>query len=345
MFKGIDVSEHQGTVNFDMVKSTGIEVIILRTTYGTGYNDIKFEEYYNACNGKFNLGTYHYFRPGQNPEEQARKAWSRIQGKEFNCLHFVDVEEGNNCNDLVIRYINEYEKLSGQTCGIYANSNYLCNYLNSGILGNRPVWVANYGKNNGTKCVNNPSIGAFTNMVGHQYTSVARISGITENTVDMNEFYDGILRANPVNVVASNTANVSSTVSPHDYLQTEFKRKLVQHILNALGYNLTVDGIIGTKSVAAIKDYQSKKGLVIDGLVGKNTFRAFMGDMQGITCFKSNIRTNPNRVVQHMLSCTADGIFGSITETAVRNFQSRSGIGVDGIVGPVTWSRLFGAYI
>ena len=30
MFKGIDVSEHQGTVNFDMVKSKGIEVIILK---------------------------------------------------------------------------------------------------------------------------------------------------------------------------------------------------------------------------------------------------------------------------------------------------------------------------
>ena len=339
MFKGIDVSEHQGTVNFDMVKGAGVEVIILRTTYGTGYNDIKFEEYYNACKGKFNLGTYHYFRPGQNPEEQARKSWSRIQGKDFNCLHFVDVEEGNNCSDLVIRYINEYEKLSGQTCGIYANSNYLCNYLDSGILGNRPVWVANYGKNNGTKCVNNPSIGAFTNMVGHQYTSVARISGITQNTVDMNEFYDGILRTNPVNTVPSNNTIVSSSVSPHDYLQTDHKRRFVQYCLNVFGYNLKVDGIIGPLSEGAIRDFQRNHGLEVDGLVGKNTWNSIKANMP--TCRRGNIN-NAVKCIQYLLNCGVDGDFGPKTETAVRNFQSSSGIGVDGIVGQDTWGRLFG---
>ena len=339
MFKGIDVSEHQGTVNFDMVKSAGIEVIILRTTYGTGYNDKKFEEYYNACKGKFNLGTYHYFRPGQNPESQARKAWSRIQGKEFNCLHFVDVEEGNNCSDLVIKYINEYEKLSGQTCGIYANSNYLCNYLNSSILGNRPVWVANYGKNNGTKCVSNPSIGAFTNMVGHQYTSVARISGITENTVDMNEFYDGILRTNPVNMATSSTSTVSSTVSPHDYLGTEHKRKFLQYCLNVFGYNLKVDGIIGPLSEGAIRDYQRNHGLVVDGLVGKNTWSSIKANMP--TCRRGS-KGNAVKCIQYLLGCDKDGDFGPNTEKAVMAFQSQSKIGVDGIVGQDTWGRLFG---
>lgn len=37
-----------------------------------------------------------------------------------------------------------------------------------------------------------------------------------------------------------------------------------------------------------------------------------------------------------------DGDFGSATENAVRNFQKAKGIEVDGIVGPVTWSRLLG---
>lgn len=341
MFKGIDVSEHQGAVSFDSVKSTGVEVIILRTTYGLNYNDIKFEEYYNACKGKFDLGTYHYFRPGQDPEAQARKAWSRIQGKEFNCLHFVDVEEGNNCSNLVIRYINEFEKLSGQTCGIYANSNYLCNYLNSSILGNRPVWVANYGKNNGIKCVSNPSIGAFTNMVGHQYTSVARISGITQNTVDMNEFYDGILRTNPVKIVPSNNAaTVSSSVSPHDYLQTDHKRRFVQYCLNAVGnYNLTVDGKIGPLSIGAIKDFQRNHGLVADGLVGPKTWTALRDCMP--TCRRGS-KNNAVRCIQYLLNCSVDGIFGINTDSTVRWFQKQSGITVDGAVGQDTWGRLFG---
>jgi len=36
-----------------------------------------------------------------------------------------------------------------------------------------------------------------------------------------------------------------------------------------------------------------------------------------------------------------DGIFGSQTETALKNFQAKSGLGADGIVGPATWGKLF----
>lgn len=36
-----------------------------------------------------------------------------------------------------------------------------------------------------------------------------------------------------------------------------------------------------------------------------------------------------------------DGIYGPITEGAVRQYQSDNGLTVDGIVGPITWSRLF----
>ncbi|MGG2027229.1 peptidoglycan-binding domain-containing protein [Gottfriedia sp. S16(2024)] len=38
---------------------------------------------------------------------------------------------------------------------------------------------------------------------------------------------------------------------------------------------------------------------------------------------------------------TADGIFGPITDRAVRNFQKKNGLTVDGKVGPKTWAKLF----
>ncbi|MBU9762889.1 heme peroxidase [Mycobacterium sp. TNTM28] len=52
------------------------------------------------------------------------------------------------------------------------------------------------------------------------------------------------------------------------------------------------------------------------------------------------------RILQHLLRArrfdlSADGVFGPVTEQAVRRFQGNQGIVVDGIVGPVTWSRLF----
>jgi len=45
--------------------------------------------------------------------------------------------------------------------------------------------------------------------------------------------------------------------------------------------------------------------------------------------------------IQQKLKISADGIFGPITENAVKNFQSKNGLVVDGIVGKATWSKLF----
>jgi peptidoglycan hydrolase-like protein with peptidoglycan-binding domain len=56
-------------------------------------------------------------------------------------------------------------------------------------------------------------------------------------------------------------------------------------------------------------------------------------------------RIFPVRPLQQLLRARGhlvqvDGIFGPRTEAAVEAFQQDAGIGVDGVVGPVTWSRL-----
>ena len=48
----------------------------------------------------------------------------------------------------------------------------------------------------------------------------------------------------------------------------------LQKLLNNNGYGLTVDGIYGAKTQAAVKDYQQKNGLAVDGIVGANTWGA-----------------------------------------------------------------------
>ncbi|MGH2743641.1 MAG: peptidoglycan DD-metalloendopeptidase family protein, partial [Thermoleophilaceae bacterium] len=45
--------------------------------------------------------------------------------------------------------------------------------------------------------------------------------------------------------------------------------------------------------------------------------------------------------VQKALQLTADGVFGAQTDAAVRQYQTRAGLEVDGIVGPATWAALF----
>jgi peptidoglycan hydrolase-like protein with peptidoglycan-binding domain len=42
----------------------------------------------------------------------------------------------------------------------------------------------------------------------------------------------------------------------------------------------------------------------------------------------------------HGFALKTDGVFGSGTETAVKNFQQHNGLTQDGIVGPATWAKL-----
>lgn len=51
----------------------------------------------------------------------------------------------------------------------------------------------------------------------------------------------------------------------------------LQNMLNQQGYNLTVDGIFGAQTQAAVKQYQQARGLAVDGIVGANTWGALTG--------------------------------------------------------------------
>lgn len=59
-----------------------------------------------------------------------------------------------------------------------------------------------------------------------------------------------------------------------------------------------------------------------------------------MTTIKLGSRGEDVRVLQQKLNLSVDGIFGPITEEAVKNFQKENGLAVDGIVGPNTWAKL-----
>jgi peptidoglycan hydrolase-like protein with peptidoglycan-binding domain len=126
--------------------------------------------------------------------------------------------------------------------------------------------------------------------------------------------------------------------------------KTLQYLLRARGHAVTVDGIFGPRTDAAVRSFQREKGLAVDGIVGPNTWSALIvtvkrgsqGDaVRGVQeefQFR-NLSGDPNSGLQ------VDGIFGPRTEAAVRDFQQAlhqdiPSVTVDGIVGPVTWRAL-----
>ena len=121
----------------------------------------------------------------------------------------------------------------------------------------------------------------------------------------------------------------------------------IQSTLNSrYGFNIAVDNIYGAETHTALvkalqtelnKQFGSK--LAVDGIFGTNTYNACINVRRGA-------EGNITWLIQSMLICklfniNADGIFGSATESAVREFQKRNGLLQDGIVGKNTFNKLF----
>ena len=143
----------------------------------------------------------------------------------------------------------------------------------------------------------------------------------------------------------------TATISPWPLVRQgdqEHPVQTLQYLLRARGHNLTVDGIFGASTDAAVRAFQQQRGLAVDGIVGPNTWSAL------IITVKQGSQGDAVRGVQEEFQfrnqsggpgLAVDGIFGPKTDAAVRGFQKAlhqdiPSVAVDGIVGPVTWRAL-----
>ena len=126
--------------------------------------------------------------------------------------------------------------------------------------------------------------------------------------------------------------------------------KQYQEILKRLGYLTTEpDGTYGNDTVAAVKRFQERNGLIPDGYLGPKTKKLLLsGDAQA-NALMIGMSGDDVENVQRLLkkwgylnesSCT--GYYGSVTEYAVKEFQRRNGLSVDGKVGRQSMKVLTG---
>ncbi len=129
--------------------------------------------------------------------------------------------------------------------------------------------------------------------------------------------------------------------------------KNIQGQLNIFGAKLKEDGIFGPATEAAVKEFQKRSGLTVDGIVGTKTLNALsqatsvpIDVLNSLPLLRRGSQGEDVKKVQYNLNnnygakLVVDGIFGPATEAAVKKFQSEMGLVSDGIVGRLTWNAL-----
>ena len=131
--------------------------------------------------------------------------------------------------------------------------------------------------------------------------------------------------------------------------------------------SVTVDGRFGSRTAAAVRAFQRRYGLTVDGVVGEATWNAVYAQFFSIQSDNGTPNAYPGtalrqgdegqnvRLVQFWLKIartvytalnnpTVDGRFGPSTQRAVEAFQRYFGLTADGVVGRTTWNKLREVY-
>ncbi|MGH4013101.1 MAG: peptidoglycan-binding domain-containing protein [Pseudonocardiaceae bacterium] len=116
--------------------------------------------------------------------------------------------------------------------------------------------------------------------------------------------------------------------------------RVMQYLLDDRGITVTVDGIFGPKTEAAVKSFQADNDLQQDGIVGPQTWSRLIRTLQEGSSGQAvkAVQVILSRIV--VPTVAVDGIFGPKTESAVKGFQADNDLKQDGIVGPQTWREL-----
>jgi len=151
---GIDVSKHQGTIDWKRVsqmKKNGIQVsfVFIKATEGITRQDNKFEtNWKQAAQNGLLRGAYHFYYPSRNAVKQADNFMTVVKLNPGDLPPVVDIEYSNGkskqriCEDLKV-CIDRLEKHYGVKPIIYTNINFFTTYL-EGSFDNYPLWIAGY---------------------------------------------------------------------------------------------------------------------------------------------------------------------------------------------------------
>ena len=187
--KGIDVSVHNGNIDWQKVKNAGIDFAILRAGYGrlASQKDERFEQNYSGAKAAgIPIGAYWYSYAMSEDEArlEADVFLSIIKGKQFEFPVYYDVEEqkqvalGKEKVSAIMRAFLEKVEAAGYFVGLYGSASSLTTHTADDIKSRYTIWLAHW--------VNQTSYGGAYGI--WQHSEKGRVDGINGN-VDLDIGY------------------------------------------------------------------------------------------------------------------------------------------------------------
>ena len=151
--KGVDISEHNGSVNFSTLKNNGVEFVIIRMGYGSNYtnqDDKRFAENVKkaeAAGMPWGAYLYSYAKNTSMAKSEAEHALRLLKGKTPLYGVWYDVEDPQLSGVDVVATSQTFcdaMEDAGYYAGIYASLSWLNGSLNSSKLDKYDKWVAQW---------------------------------------------------------------------------------------------------------------------------------------------------------------------------------------------------------
>jgi len=190
--KGIDVSKHQGNIDWAKVKKSGVDFAILRLGYtGTKTRkptlDGKFRRNLAQCTKLgINVGVYYYSTAATQKQAQneAKFIIKHLKNTKLQYPVYFDTEDAMQAKlsksalTSIVKEFCEVMEKAGYYVGIYSNKSWFAEQLNESKLKAYDKWIAQYNN----KCTYKGDYGMW------QYSDKGKVSGIKGN-VDLNKCY------------------------------------------------------------------------------------------------------------------------------------------------------------
>lgn len=149
--RGIDISAHNGEVDFGRVADSGMEFVIMKATEGATFKDSRFGANYRAAReAGLKVGAYHFFRFDVDGSLQAMNLINSLNGRPLDLPVMIDIEEWTNPDDVstpdILRRISgmvDHLQRSGYDVALYTNKDGHRRFIDN-CFSDLPLWICSF---------------------------------------------------------------------------------------------------------------------------------------------------------------------------------------------------------